>query len=257
MKRYLLVSILVSWGCWAMTSARADITIEMKQDNEPQQLYVAEHALRGGTEEAGMIFRGDRKILWVLQTKEKKYTEITEQDAKAMGEKVNEAMSQMQEAMKNMPPEQREMVQKMMAGKMPMGATSKRTLATLGQNRTINGFACAGYTVTSDDGSVVEIWTADAKSLNLDFKDLAVLKEMADFMKTMVPGVDSFKELIKDYEHPREDEPPGFPVLTIHKDKSGKEKSRSELVKIDKGSIPAAQFELPAGFKKEKLPSMD
>ncbi len=252
MKRLSVALLFAAGLCLAQGAARGDVTIEMKHNGEPQEVFLAEHMFSASTHDGGMIFRGDKKLLWAIDTKDKKYSEITEEDAKALGAKVTEAMAQMQEAMKNVPPEQRAMMEKMLAGKMPGMKETKRTVKPLGQSKEVNGFACAGYVVTTDDGSTTEIWAADPKAIHLEIKEIAVFKEFADFMKTMLPGLDQFKDMIKDYEHPREDEVPGFPVLTIHKDKNGKEDWRTELVKIDSGAVAAEKFEVPSGFKKEK-----
>ncbi len=252
MKRIRLFLVLVAtMAVWTAT-AQADVTIEMKHNKDPQVIRVAPHAFQTAMKDGTMIFRGDKKLLWMVNTGDKKYTEMTEEDAKAMGAKLGDAMAQMQEAMKNAPPAQRAMMEKMMKGQMAGMSPKERTVKPTGESKTINGFDCKGYIVSISDGQATEVWAADPKSLKIDSADLSVLKEFGEFMKAMLPGMDQFTDLIKDYENPGKDQVPGFPVLTIQKDGSGKELWRSELVKVDKGAIPAETFEVPAGFKKEK-----
>jgi hypothetical protein len=243
-----LVLLLLS----APQAARADVTIEMKHDGQPQLLYVTPHSFQTSLKEGMMIFRGDKSLLWMVDTKGKKYSELTEEDAKAMGAKLNDAMAQMQEALKNAPPAQRAMMEKMMKGQMGAMAPTERTVKATGEKKQINGFDCAGYLVSISDGRSTEVWAADPKSVKIEAADLAVLKDFGEFMKAMLPGMDQFADLIKDYENPGKDQVPGFPVMTIQKDASGKETWRSELVRIEKGSIPAEKFEVPANFKKEE-----
>jgi hypothetical protein len=231
---------------------RADVTVETKVNGKQQLLYAAEHQLEVGTPDGGMIFRGDKKVLWSVDSKNKTYSEMTEEDAKAVGAKANDAMAQMKEAMKSMPPEQRAMVEKMMSKKMPASQEITRQVKATGESKTINGFPCKGYTVSKSNGSSTEVWAADLSAVHLDPKDLQVFKEFSDFMKNMIPGMNQFAEWVKDYEHPRENEIPGFPVLSIEHDASGKETLRSELVRVDSGKIPTEKFEVPAGFKMEK-----
>jgi hypothetical protein len=252
MKRIAFSLVLVALLLGGVVPARADVTIQMKHNTEPQTLYVAPHAFQTATDGGKMIFRGDQKLLWMVDDKEKKYTELTEADAKAMGAKLGEAMAQMQEALKNAPPAQRAMMEKMMKGQMAGMTPKERTVKAMGQTKTINGFECAGYTVSVSDGSSTEVWAAEPKAIHLDPKDISVWKDFAEFMKAMLPGVDQFKDLIKDYDNPGKDQVPGFPVLSIQRDKAGKEIWRSELVSVEKGSIPAEKFEVPAGFKKDK-----
>lgn len=253
-----LVPVLVLGLALLAPRAKADLTMEMKQSagkakETAETVRVTEHkiAVRAGGN--NVVFRGDKKVLWIMDTGKKTYMEMDEAACKAMGEQVNSAMAQMQEAMKNMPAAQRAQMEKLMAGQMKGMAPARQTVKPMGQKRTVNGFECAGYTVESESGTA-EVWAADPKALNLDAADMSAFKEFAEFMKSSFPGMERIADLARDFEHPREDQVPGFPVLSIHKDKSGKEDFRSQLVSLTKGAVEAAVFELPAGYAKTELP---
>jgi hypothetical protein len=238
--------------------ARADLTMEMKQTMRQDKqmaetVRVTDHKMGVDAGGQNMIFRGDKKVLWMIDAAKKTYMEMDQAAAKAMGEQLNGAMAQMQEAMKNMPAAQRAQMEKLMAGQMKGATSSKQTVKAMGQKRTINGFDCAGYTVTGEAGDT-EVWAADPKALKLDTADMTVFKDFAEFMTSSFPGMERIADLAKDFEHPRADQVPGVPVLTIHKDKSGKEDFRSELVKLTRGAVDGSAFELPAGFTKTELP---
>src|SRR5512140_424243 len=211
----------------APLAARADVTIETKSRNKTQTVYLTPHMLSAMGDEGGAIFRGDKQVLYVIEPKEKTYREITKEDADALGSKMNDAMAKMQEAMKNMPPEQRAMVENMMKSKMSAApAEGKRTVKATGEQKTINGFDCSGYVVTQDGGMTTEVWAADPKSAHLKPEDLSVFKDLGDFIKVMTPRMGGFADMIKDYEHPKESDVPGIPILTIHKGSDGKESWR-------------------------------
>lgn len=258
MKKRSLIPILAIGLAFLAPAAKADLTMEMKQtvhkDKEAlETIRVAAHKIGIDMGGQNMIFRSDKKVLWIIDTGKKTYTEMDEAAAKAMGEQMNGAMAQMQEALKGMPAEQRAKMEKMMAGQMQGKTPTKQTVKPMGQKKTINGFACAGYTVSGGAGET-EVWAADPKVLKLDAADMTAFKEFADFMKSSFPGMERIADLAKDFDHPREDQVPGFPVLSTHKDKSGKEDFRSELVKLTRGSVEASAFELPAGFTKTEMP---
>jgi hypothetical protein len=258
MKKRSLIPILALGLASLTPPAKADLTMEMKQTMAKEKeavetIRVAEHKIGMGAGGQNMVFRGDKKVLWIIDTEKKTYTEMDEAACKAMGEQMNGAMTQMQEALKGMPAEQRAKMEKMMAGKMKGMAPSKQTVKPMGQKKTINGFACAGYTVSGSTGET-EVWAADPKVLKLDAAAMAAFKEFAEFMKSSIPGMERVADLAQDFDHPREDQVPGFPVLSIHKDKSGKEDFRSELIKLTNGSVEASVFELPAGFTKTAMP---
>ena len=60
----------------------------------------------------------------MLDKAKNKYQEIDEQTMDQMAHQMSGAMAQMDAAMKNMPPEQRAMMEKMMKGKMPQAAAA-------------------------------------------------------------------------------------------------------------------------------------
>jgi len=251
MKTSIRWALLVLWMAAGIPAARADMTIEMKHNGTPQNIQVTDDKISMGMEDRGVIFRGDKNVLWIIDTPQKTYTEMTEEDARAMGEKVNDAMAQMKEAMKNMPPEQRAMMEKMMSGKMAQLKESKRTVTPLHQEKTINGFKCSGYKVEGE-GDELEVWSADPKELKIKPEDMSAFKDFAAFMQSALPGMEQISDLVKDFDHPREDQVPGFPVLTIAKNKDGSEAWRNELVQVDHDKIPASAFELPEGLTKTK-----
>jgi hypothetical protein len=202
----------------------------------------------------GAIFRGDRKVLWVLQPKEKTYMELTQEDVRAMGQKIKGAMSQMEGMLASLPPEQRAQVEAAMK-KAQAGskAPGKRVVEPLGQSRAINGFECKGYRVAQENGPSMEVWSTDPAGLELAAEDLAVFKEMAEFMKEMTTGFSQMRQFMKDVEHPAEGEVPGMPILVITKGPDGKDAGRMEVTGIKRGPIDAGKFEVPEGYTKEKL----
>jgi hypothetical protein len=130
-------------------------------------------------------------------------------------------------------------------------ATPKRTIKPLNQSKTINGFVCQGYQAVSE-GSELEIWSTDPKALKIEAKDMSAFKELADFMTSSFPGMDQMTDMAKDFEHPRPDQVPGLPILTIGKGRDGEETWRAEVIKIEKGSVGDSYFELPDGYTKNK-----
>jgi hypothetical protein len=241
---FLIGSFLLGSG----GAATADVTVEMKQNEQPMTLYATEDRMATESGQGGMIFLGPEKILRMINSEKKKYTEITEADAKAMAEKIAQA----QRAMASLPPALREKMAGAMKGMG--GAPAPRTVKPLHQSKTINGFPTDGYVVTVEGAKgETEIWATAPGKLGVKATDLTVFKAMAEFMQQMIPGLESMKDLIKDYDHPEPDQVPGFPVLTIQKDEGGKEIWRSELVRVDHGAVPGEKFAVPAGYKQEKL----
>ena len=65
-------------------------------------------------EKGAFLFDGVKQVVWIVNYDKKTYTEMTKTDLDRMGQQMTEAMAKMQEAMKNLPPEQRAQMEQMM-----------------------------------------------------------------------------------------------------------------------------------------------
>lgn len=224
-------------------------------------LWIEKDRVRAETEGSGFIFRGDKQLLWVLQEKDGRYIEMTKEQVQKMGAQVSDAMAQMQEQLKDLPPEQRKMVEQMMAGKIQAGGEQKnpepRTFKKTGKSETINGYPCVSYDAARGEKRDQELWVTDWKKIDLTAADLKGLADMGAFMKDMMGPMAKQMEngFIQNYsETDKGDGIPGVPVRTITFSQRGD--TIMEMKKIARASIPADRFDLPAGLKKASMESM-
>ena len=223
-------------------------------------MWVEKDRLRMDMGERAAIYRVDKQVLWVLQEKEGTYMEMSKEQMKQVGEQLQSAMTQVQEQIKDLPPEQRKMVEQMMAGKMGEQGTKgqgpkkeePRTLAKTGKTETINGYPCVSYEATRGGRREQEIWVTDWKRFDLSAADFKVLEDFSVFIKdAMGPLVrqfsPSFMQKYADTEGPGA--VPGVPIRTVTDGPGGQ--SMTELKKIAREEIPASRFEIPAGLKKQ------
>ncbi len=80
------------------------------------QMQMDKNHVRADSNSSGQafIFDGTSQVMRMLNLEKKTYVEMTKADVEKMGQQVNAAMAQMQEQMKNLPPEQRALVEQMM-----------------------------------------------------------------------------------------------------------------------------------------------
>lgn len=202
-----------------------------------------------GMGEGYMIYRADKKLFWMVNEKEKSYTEMTEKDLEQLAGKMDEAMKKLNEQMAKMPPEQREMMEKMMKGmKGAQGnaAGAKTTYKKIGSDK-VNGWDCDNYEGTQDGLKRTEMCISTSKKTDISEADVQVLKDMAAMFSKMMKSVSQFMPDPKETTLPK-----GLPVRTIAYH-DGKATSRSEVKEIKKESIPAAKFDVPAGLAKKNL----
>ena len=76
----------------------------------------AEMAGPGGGKQA-VVFDATKQVMWMINYDKKSYSEMTKADVDRVAGQLSGAMAQMQEQMKNMPPEQRAQIEAMMRGR--------------------------------------------------------------------------------------------------------------------------------------------
>ena len=189
-----------------------------------------------------MIVRLDKEVMYTINTKDKTYSEMTfaeiEKLMQRMTSKSDEKMAALQEKMKNMPEEQRKMMEKMMGDKMQSKAKeSVIDVTNAGDKKTISGFGCTKYVVTRDGQEQMELWaTKDVKIFDAMRKDF---EEYTKRMAAMNPMAGKgYFEAMRKVE--------GFPIETHMGD------IVTVVTKIEKRSIPGSEFEVPAGYTKVK-----
>ena len=114
----------------------------------------------------GMIFRGADKTMLMIDNKRKQYVEMDEATITKLSNQMNQAMAQMNEALKNVPPAQRAMMENMM--KERMGALMPKaeekiptTLVKGTKNKTIAGYETQHFIQKRGNQITNELWIAD------------------------------------------------------------------------------------------------
>ena len=252
----VLTAVALSLGA-RLTSAGIKMEFEHKgpKDEKPTTGSIELEADRMRMETAGqsVIFRADKQVMWVLQPHEKSYMELTKEQAKKTADMIEEQM-------KNVPPEQRAMIEKMMKGKMGGDAAAKpeepAEIKKIGKTETIAGFPCVSYEARRGDKVEREMWITDWKRFNLTAKDFAVFEQFAEFMKSMMGPMAKRVGADLAQKYSDEEKPgslPGVPIRTVSFGDHGK--SVQEITKIAREDIPAARFEVPAGLEKKDMMS--
>jgi hypothetical protein len=129
-----------------------------------------------------MILRFDKELPIFVYNDKKEYAQMTfaefEGRMAALQGKVDTVMQEMQKKMAALPPEQRQMMERML-GKHPELARGNGILEVkkTGETRTISGYGCTKLAVTQDGKEVLVLWTTkDVKefaAIRRDYEQLA------------------------------------------------------------------------------------
>jgi len=194
------------------------------------------------------LFRQDKGVFWMIDLKNKTYTEISRQDLQKMKSQMDEASRQVEEQMKNLPPDQRQMMEQMMAGKMSKKAPqiSYRKVAA---GETVSQWVCDKYEGTREGNKQSDVWTTDWKNLGLQPEDFNALKEMGEFFQELARGQDSFYQV---GDQADEHHYAGVPIKTIGY-AGDRIANTQELKQISSQDLDASLFDLPSGYAKQDL----
>jgi hypothetical protein len=216
----------------------------------------------GNRLEGSMIYRGDMKEIIMINHDDKSYLVLDQATMNALAKQFEQAMSQMEEAMKNMPPDQRAKMEEMMKQKMP-GAYGGGTYVAPVLKKTgtgsVNGISCTKYDVFKGDVKVRQHCVANWNSIQGGEEMMTVMLQMADFMDQMAKSFSKAGNFVGDqvqfersvFNQLRQLN--GFPVQTIEYD-DGKVEAESTFKSSEKGNIDAADLEPPAGYTQQKTP---
>jgi hypothetical protein len=261
MRKLLLISIAcIASHAYAgihVENITRDIKTKAQQGDTQTMLHQNGMLRVNASAGSSMILKGSNMIM--LDDKNKQYREMSTEDMKKMAEQGAAAMARMREQLKNMKPEQRAEMERVMGKSIPggLGAMDGKTdvyeAKNLGKSETVEGRQCQLWTMMRNGQPFSELCVVPYSSLpgSEDFgKAFKGMAEAFGGLAKSMPGAD---QTAKAYETVN-----GYPVRTRSYDGDGKFRSTENiLTKWVTEAIPAAAFEVPAGYKKMQMPRMN
>jgi len=199
-----------------------------------------------------MLLEGDNPRFQMVDHAKGQYMEMDANTMRQAQSQMQGAMAEMQEQLKNMPPQQRAMVEKMMAGRMGMGQAAPRTktVYTAQGSAKMNGFDCTRFDGAREGTKVSEACASTPAQLGLNPGDFQALEKMreafADLAKSMAnsPFGGNFASDIGDVGMT------GFPVhQTTFRD--GVAAQKFDIKTVDRASFSDADFSTGSAKKME------
>jgi hypothetical protein len=192
------------------------------------------------------LFDGTAKAIRVLNLDKKTYMQMDT----AQMQQMQQQMAQMQEQLKNMPPQQRAVMEQMMRGRGGLGGGPPAAAAIqykqTGSDK-VGQWSCTKYEGYRGQDKVAEVCAVDPKDLGVTPADFEAAKQLADYLKSLMPQM---ADQMTMYGTAADQGFAGMPVRRITYS-NGQVSSTSEVKEFKRGAIPASAFELPAGLKRE------
>ena len=218
----------------------------------------------GNSQEGEMIYRGDRREMVVVDHDDKSYMIFDEATIRRIGGVANQAMKQMEEALKNVPEDRRAMIEGMMKQRMGDGAPSTRPATEVrrtNEKASKNGYPCVKYTVHRGDRKIRELWVTEWSNIESAEQARGAFEDMADFFQQLLdalpqvpgggvfPGGNAGGNILAEMKDLN-----GFPVVTRDFAEDGSLEGESTLRSSRRRTLDPAEFEPPSGYKRRSIP---
>lgn len=187
----------------------------------------------------------------MLDHGKREYTRIGRAEMEQMSGALSDAMAQLESAMANMPPEVRAQMQGMVGGGLPgMGGEPLVKVVDTGQRDRVAGHSCTIYRTQVQGRAVNESCMGDASVLSgLSAADRATLDGVMAMTRSMMESLASGPMAQFADMTPFKD---GLVPLRVT-DLDGGRRATSEFAGIDNASLPADLFQVPSGYREQKI----
>ena len=203
--------------------------------------------------ESANIFDAQKQIFRMVNLDQKTYTELTKADM----EQIRGAMAQVQEQLRNMPPEQRAIAEQMMrarGGAVPAAQQEVKIQYRKTGSDKVGQWACTTYDGFRGQEKVESVCASDPKDFGLNASDFEIGRQLQQFL-TSLTGLGAPQTADQMFALGTGDAQ-GFSGVRLRRTtyRNGAVDSVKELVEFRREAFPASTFEVPAGFRKEATP---
>jgi cellobiose-specific phosphotransferase system component IIB len=244
MKRILILSLAIA--LMVAAGSQAGYIIKETSTSETQspmgapetttstdEIYLEKNKIKehNGEVNQSTIVDFENKVLYMIDHDQKTYQEMRFSDIESSSKGMIAAQKQeMEEALKNMPEEQRAMAKNMMSGLFTPIQVEKT-----GKTKDILGHKCYQYIASRQGKKFMELWATDEADFDYKF---------SDYMKYVSPDMAQYYEEMDKIE--------GIPLETITTMDMGmmQSKSHSIATEFKKTDIDDSQFRVPEGYTK-------
>jgi hypothetical protein len=213
------------------------------------------------------IFLGETDEMYMIDHDRKTCLVMDRESIEALGNKMSEVMQQMEAALAEVPPAQREMMERMMKKKMASDPNYKEpsppVVRSLGERGGVNGIACEWKEVTRDGVKSEKACVCDESEIAGGDEMVAIAHEMKEFaagLTKLANSASGFKafggQTIGEIGLMMTPDLGGFSLISEHFDGEGKLIRRSTFQSVDDVSVPDGEFMPPNGYKKQTMESM-
>jgi hypothetical protein len=251
----LLVPGAASAGVY-METAHKDLS-DSKAAAEKHKMWFDSGNFRAEDADAHAVQIYKDKTIYIVEMEEKRYTTLDKDSIESLSGQISEARKQMEARMKDMTPEQRAMVEKMMGSMGGLGASPDaqpvRAIKATSRTESSAGQSCKIWEVTVGGQKQEELCVVAPGALPGGTEMMATMKELGELFKGFMDSLggagrrNAINDAWRDLQAVN-----GIPVIT-RTFESGKATQEIRVTTVRTEAVPASSFTVPAGFTQRKL----
>jgi len=254
-----IAGALLAFGAGGGATAATVIALDETVNDaapQPRTIVLDTDRMRMSFATSEIIFRGDLGKLWILQSKDQKYIELTAAGMAEVSAKMNQATAKLKEKLDLLPEAQRKQIEAMVASHMGQGAAStppQVTYEKAGDARTVGAWSCEPYRIVTAGKSSSELCFAKLTDLGLSRDDLSAFIAFGAFTAKMTAAVGAMRTPMAALNFDSVSKAigfDGFPVQSVSKFGDASRQIVVTLKSIQRQDPPAGAFDLPAGYTK-------
>lgn len=256
----LIFLLGVAPAIFAQTNALVinSTTLDEKGKAITSKIYLKDDKMLSETStdkgESVVLFDAATETMYVINHKQKEYTEMSREDLQAMSAMLSEQLAVMEQQLEMMPESQREMLREKMGA--AFGSAQKPaeySLETSGVE--VNGWETDKYVGMAEGKKQSEIYVASFQELGQEQEDFKAIEAFFDMMKEHMQGMSKmmsaagigfFSDSMPGYEK-------GLPVKSTLYNSKGEAISNTSMDSISEENVAATTFSVPENYKKKKM----
>jgi hypothetical protein len=165
-------------------SGPARVVSHLWLDSERIRMEFEDPAKPGAT--AIAIFRGDRQLIWTLDSQARSYVQLDRAELARLGERVKQAEQEMRARLPELPPDKRAQAELMLEQMSPGAPVPSEEIVATKQTLEIGGVTCTLHELRIADRRVGEAWAAPWSEVAIDLSDLSALEKLSEFQREMM-----------------------------------------------------------------------
>lgn len=206
---------------------------------------------------ADMIFRGASQEMLAVDHDSRTYVLLDSTSIGQIGEQLSVLEAQLQEMLKDVPPEQRAAVEEMLADQMPQPGDAEPDieLRETGQTGEQNGYPAVKYQLYRDGRLEKDFWITDWENIEGGREAAGAFESLAVFIKGLQDAMPDFAKspAVGSHAYEHLDELDGFPIVTIDYADDGTVLGENRFTGSRIAAVDADEFEPPADYAEQSI----